>query len=131
MKHLKKFESYRSREEMCDSLCKVCGYEISELEGMSDSEIQDICNEKEAEMTSESKVESDDVDNYMFFANLDNICRMVTEISEMDHSEIDRMLTKEHDWAADHISKSKESISHVYSWLKSTKSDNNPEIGME
>jgi len=75
--------------------------------------------------------ESDDVDNYMFFANLDNICRMVTEISEMDHSEIDRMLTKEHDWAADHISKSKESISHVYNWLKSIKSDNNPEIGME
>jgi transposase len=194
MKHLKKFESYKSREDMCDYLHNVCGYEMSELEGMSDSEIQEICNQKEAEMTSEAKgekwiqdaikrpgslrkemgkesgekitkseisdelsklkkkdkdkskpgiqglsksdlkkfrqlnlaktlksmKESDDTDNYMFFANLDNICRMVSEILEMDHLKIDRMLTEEHDWAADHISKSKESISHVYNWLKST-----------
>ena len=62
-----------------------------------------------------------DMDNYMFFANLENICRMVTEIMDMDVDEIDQMLTEEHDWAADHISKSKESISHVYNWLKSMK----------
>jgi hypothetical protein len=62
-----------------------------------------------------------EMDNYMFFANLENICRMVTEIMEMDSDEIDTMLTEEHDWAADHISKSKESISHVYNWLKSMK----------
>jgi uncharacterized protein YktB (UPF0637 family) len=61
------------------------------------------------------------IDNYMFFANLENICRMVTDILEMNHEEIDKMLTEEHDWAADHISKSKESISHVHSWLKSMK----------
>jgi hypothetical protein len=60
-----------------------------------------------------------EMDNYMFFANLENICRMVTEIMEMDQDEIDTMLTEEHDWASDHISKSKESISHVYHWLKS------------
>ena len=62
-----------------------------------------------------------DLDNYMFFANLQNICNMVTDILEMDKDEIDRMLTEEHDWAADHISKSKESISHVHNWLKSMK----------
>ncbi len=62
-----------------------------------------------------------DKDNYMFFANLKNICNMVTDIMEMDSEEIDKMLTDEHDWAADHISKSKESISHVYNWLKSIK----------
>lgn len=62
-----------------------------------------------------------DKDNYMFFANLENICRMVTEIMDMDADKIDQMLTEEHDWAADHISKSKESISHVYNWLKSVK----------
>jgi transposase len=194
MKLIKKFENYKSREEMCDYLCNVCGYDMSELEGMSDAQIEEICGEKEAEMTSEARgekwiqdaikrpgalrknmgkrseekiskseisdeisklkkkdkdsskpgiqglskkdltkfrqlnlaktlksmKESDDVDNYMFFANLDNICRMVTEILEMNHLEIDRMLTEEHDWATDHISKSKESISHVYNWLKST-----------
>lgn len=62
------------------------------------------------------------VDNYMFFANLKNICTMVTDILEMDQKEIDKMLTDDHDWAADHISKSKESISHVHSWLKSNQS---------
>ena len=63
--------------------------------------------------------ESNDVDNYMFFSNLENICKMVTEISDMDHNKIDEMLTNEHDWAADHISKAKETISHVHNWLKS------------
>jgi hypothetical protein len=72
----------------------------------------------------DNNIENDinkDMDNYMFFANLENICRMVTEIMDMDADEIDQMLTEEHDWAADHISKSKESISHVYNWLKSMK----------
>jgi hypothetical protein len=197
MKHLNKFESYKSKEEMYNYLYKVCGYKISELESMSDSEIEEICNEKEAEMTSEKKgekwiqdaikrpgslrkemgkglgekitkseisdelsklkkkdkdkskpgiqglsksdlkkfrqlnlaktlksmKESGNTDNYMFFSNLNHICRMVSEILEMDHLEIDRMLTEEHDWAADHISKSKESISHVYHWLKSTENE--------
>jgi hypothetical protein len=62
-----------------------------------------------------------EMDNYMFFANLENICRMVTDIIEIEPEEIDRMLTEEHDWAADHISKSQESISHVHNWLKSMK----------
>lgn len=65
--------------------------------------------------------EENKLDNYMFFANLENICKMVTEISEMDKEEIDKMLTEKHDWAADHISKAKETISHVYNWLKSEK----------
>jgi hypothetical protein len=65
-------------------------------------------------------VSKGDVDNYMFFANLENICRMSREIlDDMDRDHIDSMLTDGHDWAADHISKSKESISHVYNWLKS------------
>lgn len=63
--------------------------------------------------------ESSDVDNYMFFANLENICKMTREILEMDQSQIDKMLTDKHDWAADHISKAKETISHVYNWLRS------------
>jgi hypothetical protein len=65
----------------------------------------------------------DKPNNYMFFANLENICRMTREIlDEMDESLVDNMLN-EHDWASDHISKSKESISHVYNWLKSNKGD--------
>lgn len=58
-----------------------------------------------------------ETDNYMFFANLENICSMVTKILEMDKHEIDEMLTEGHDWATDHISSAKESIGHVHDWL--------------
>lgn len=59
-------------------------------------------------------------DNYMFFANLQHINRMSSEIMNMDESEIDEMLTDGHDWANDHISKSMESIEHVYNFLLSS-----------
>jgi hypothetical protein len=61
--------------------------------------------------------------NYMFFANLQHICRMASEMMEMDESEIDQMLIDGHDWANDHISKSMESISHVYNFLHSSDID--------
>jgi hypothetical protein len=46
MKHLKTFESWgmSSKEEMMDYLCN-CGYEMSELQGMSEDELQMICDE--------------------------------------------------------------------------------------
>jgi hypothetical protein len=115
MKFIKKFESYdegMSRESICDILCSQ-GYSMDELEKFSTEELRLICKKI-------SKNESDyDTDNYMFFANLQNICNMVKEILDMDKDSIDSMLTDGHDWAADHISKSKESISHVYNWLRS------------
>jgi hypothetical protein len=66
------------------------------------------------------EVESD-LDNYMFFANLKNICDMAQEILSMDKSKIDQMLTEEHDWATDHVSSAKENLEHVHDWLKSHK----------
>jgi hypothetical protein len=66
--------------------------------------------------------ESDDTENYMFFKNLENICRMSREIlDEMNDEHIDDMLTNGHDWANDHISKAMEQLSHVYDFLKSSK----------
>lgn len=56
----------------------------------------------------------------MFFANLQHIVRMASEIMEMNESQIDEMLTDGHDWANDHISKSMESIEHVYNFLLSS-----------
>jgi len=46
MKHLKTFESWgmSSKEEMMDYLCN-CGYEMSELQGMTEDELQMICDE--------------------------------------------------------------------------------------
>lgn len=63
------------------------------------------------------KESHDETQNYMFFSNLEHICRMVTEINEMPQDQVDSMLT-EHDWASDHMSRSFESISHVYNFLK-------------
>ena len=61
--------------------------------------------------------------HYMFFANLQHICKMASEMMEMDESQIDEMLTDGHDWANDHISKSMESISHVYNFLHASDLD--------
>lgn len=197
MKHLKRFENMESRDSMCDYLNTKCGYDMTELESMSDSELKD-CYEKECGMNEEKKdkwiqdaikkpgslrkelkkkegekitkseinkelnklkkkdkdpdkkgvqglSKSDlkkfkklnlaktlkgmneghsDTDNYMFFANLENICKMAKEILEMDKSKIDEMLTQGHDWATDHISASKESIEHVHDWLNSHSAEN-------
>lgn len=62
--------------------------------------------------------------NYMFFANLEHICKMARELLAMDEKQIDEMLTDGHDWANDHISKSMESISHVYNFLTVSDLDN-------
>lgn len=70
-------------------------------------------------------------DNYMFFANLQHIVRMASEIQDMDESKIDEMLTEGHDWANDHISKSMESIEHVYNFLLSSMEEENEVEGME
>lgn len=123
MKFIKKFENYEdimlnmSRETMCDMLCSQ-GYSIDELEKCSTEELRLMCKK-----LSNNENQQQETDNYMFFANLQNICNMVTEILDMDKDSIDSMLTDGHDWAADHISKSKESISHVYNWLRSEKNN--------
>tara|TARA_X000000368_G_scaffold329442_1_gene266498 strand:- start:1972 stop:2196 length:225 start_codon:yes stop_codon:yes gene_type:complete len=57
--------------------------------------------------------------NYMFFSNIQEIKRMLDEISQMDENQLDEIL-KEHDWASDHISVATENIEHVYQFLKTT-----------
>jgi len=48
MKLLKKFESYMSREEMCNILCR-CGYNMSELKDCSNNELEEMCRATEGE----------------------------------------------------------------------------------
>jgi hypothetical protein len=54
----------------------------------------------------------------MFFANLETICRLASEISEMDKDVVDELLENGHDWAEDHIAAAKEDIQQVYEFLK-------------
>jgi hypothetical protein len=57
-----------------------------------------------------------DIQNYMFFGNLKTIKRLVDKILEMDEAEVDEIL-KEHNWALDHITSSKDDIEEVFNFL--------------
>lgn len=55
-------------------------------------------------------------ENYMFFNNLETMRRILEELSLMEESEVDDLLTK-HDWASDHISVATENLEQVYNFL--------------
>jgi RNA-splicing ligase RtcB len=54
---------------------------------------------------------------YMFFKNIKQIHEQCSKIMEMDKTDIDNILKSGHDWAADHISTSKDDIEEVYNFL--------------
>ena len=62
--------------------------------------------------------ENNEEENYMFFSNLETIKRLVDKLLEMDKTEIDTML-KEHDWASDHVTSSKDDIEEVFNFISS------------
>jgi hypothetical protein len=65
----------------------------------------------------ETEMESHN-ENYMFFANIETICRMVSEMLEFNNMEVDTLLGEGHDWAEDHISSAKENVHQVFDWLE-------------
>ena len=131
MKLIKKFESYTSREEMCQVLCKN-GYEMNELEKFSNEELEEMCREMENEMSNESnslKENCAETNNYMFFGNLKTIKRLVDEMLEMDEAKVDAMLSDGHNWAVDHIATSKDDVEEVFNFLAGH--DDNVDHGFE
>jgi len=62
----------------------------------------------------------DEMDNYMFFANISNMRRMCEEILEMDTAKVDALLSDGHGWATDHIATSKDDVEEVFGFLKSS-----------
>lgn len=65
----------------------------------------------------------DKPNNYMFFSNLENMKRMVDELSQMSPDMIDKMLD-EHDWASDHMSVATENLEHLYNFFNGMESKN-------
>lgn len=57
----------------------------------------------------------------MFFQNLQQVKEQCEEMLSMDKTEVDNILKSGHDWAADHISTSKDDVEEVYNFLKSRK----------
>lgn len=64
--------------------------------------------------------ENSDVKNYMFFSNLENIKKMIDDLSTMDKKNIDTLLS-EHDWASDHMSVATENLEHLYNFFSGMK----------
>jgi hypothetical protein len=54
---------------------------------------------------------------YMFFQNVKQIHEQCAKIMEMDKQKVDNILKSGHDWAADHISTSKDDVEEVYNFL--------------
>ena len=71
----------------------------------------------------------EDLQNYMFFSNLETIKRKCESILAMDFKAIDELLNAGgHDWAADHITVAKENIDQVENFLVGQFEDGNEEI---
>lgn len=54
---------------------------------------------------------------YMFFQNIKQIHEQCAKILEMDKQKVDNILKSGHDWAAHHISTSKDDVEEVYNFL--------------
>jgi len=79
--------------------------------------------EKRVKKTAEKlkKAMNEDLNNYMFFQNLETIKQMVDELLELDEKMVDGILASGHDWAEDHIATSKDDIEEVYNFLMAEK----------
>ena len=75
--------------------------------------------EKRVKKTAEKlkKSMNEDLNNYMFFQNLETIKQMVDELLELDEKMVDSILASGHDWAEDHIATSKDDIEEVHNFL--------------
>ena len=76
--------------------------------------------------------EHQETENYMFFANVQNICNFCQEILSMDKNEVDKILSDGHGWATDHIATSKDDVEEVVNFLRTHSSKNEePKMGQK
>jgi hypothetical protein len=76
------------------------------------------------------KEEHMEMKRYMFFSNLQQIRRQADLLLDMDHSQIEDILEKGHDWADDHISVSKENLDQVFDFLMNETKKEGMELSM-
>lgn len=58
-----------------------------------------------------------DLENYMFFQNLQTINKATSEMLQMDPQYVDAILSDGHQWAVDHITTSADDVSEVHGFL--------------
>lgn len=72
--------------------------------------------------------------NYMLFSNLEQIKRQAELLLDLPKEVVEGFLQNGHDWADDHISKSKENLDHVFEFMMNevhsddSEFQNNPQI---
>ena len=62
-------------------------------------------------------------ERYMFFSNLEQMKRQCEILLDMNHDEIEQILTNGHDWAQDHIAESKNNLDQVFDFLMNETKD--------
>ena len=58
-----------------------------------------------------------EVENYMFFSNLQQIMRQAKMLSELDPQMVDEILQNGHDWADDHVTEAKTNMDQVFDFM--------------
>ena len=76
------------------------------------------------------KEERMEMKRYMFFSNLEQIRRQADLLLDLDHSQIEDILEKGHDWADDHITVSKENLDQVFDFLMNETKKEGMELSM-
>jgi len=66
---------------------------------------------------------------YMFFSNLEQIKNQAEKLLALDQNRIEAMLNSGHDWAADHIATSKETLDHAFDFITNEMEGNNEPEG--
>jgi hypothetical protein len=57
------------------------------------------------------------IQNYMFFGNLEQMIRQAQLLLELDPMEVEAILQDGHDWADDHITVAKENLDQVFDFM--------------
>jgi len=89
----------------------------AESEGLGDKTGDQPMPQEQEPVMPEQPLVSSKPKNYMFFSNLKVIKQRAEQILAMDASQVDALISDGHDWAADHISTSKDDVEEVCNWL--------------
>jgi len=109
-----KISSIEIENELKELKDKDKDHDKKGIQGLSKSDLKKF---KQLNLAKTLKSFNENIDNYMFFQNLENMKNMIEELLKMDSNKVDKILS-EHDWASDHISSSNEALEQVFSFLK-------------
>ena len=127
------FGNLETIHRMCTELCEMDQSKVNDMLNDGHNWAEDhisvakenishvfnfLSNKEVSENMDMSEMGHSENHNYMFFGNIESICKMVEKILEFNQLEVDNLLGEGHDWAEDHISAAKENVQQVHDWLE-------------